>query len=189
MLGLAYMLNLCIQCKQVYEAKREWQRFCSRKCSVAHYSQLNHLNQKKALAGQKELVLNLRKSNFPDLPQQVFCYGWFRDTYLYIGATTIGFTRFNNHHVMNVLERVLLDDEVHFWFTSIENLAALERHLVETLKPKYNCTNWRQTEKPLEVPLPVKRPVAPLCKFCHKPFIPIGRGQRRHYCEGCALVD
>lgn len=189
MLGSLNMLNLCIECGLVYESKREWQRFCSRKCSNVHYSKLNYFSRKAALSQRKDLVLKVVAHNFPEYRHASFCYGWYRNEYLYIGSTVLGFTRFVSHHVMNVLEPVQLDDELHLWPVPQEELAGLEKSLIEALKPKYNCCKWRAPITPSEAVAPVKRPIAPCCKYCNKPFIPVGRGERRLYCDRCALVD
>jgi len=180
------MLNLCEGCGKVYETKRDWQRFCNRKCSLMFYSRSNNLVLKEAKKCFGDLQLQVRANNFEEYRHSSFCYGWWRESYLYIGSTAIGFLRFRNHHVMNVEEMVQVQDELHLWLAPIEELGRLERYLIHSLKPKYNCINWRDYPQNLQVKEPIKRPIAPWCQLCKMPFHPVGRGNRRIYCEKCA---
>jgi hypothetical protein len=68
-----------------------------------------------------------------------FCYGWCRDgDFLYIGSTRRGYPRLHNHHVIGRRTNVLPTDTFHFWDTTNKEVAAYEKFLIQTLKPKYN---------------------------------------------------
>lgn len=95
-----------------------------------------------------------------DLPHQhqPIIYGWWRNhTYLYIGLSRRGLQRLRSHDVLGVIESYLPNDELHFWKTSVDQLAAYERYLIEFFQPKYNLMFTSNFSTPPAAP-PLLRP-------------------------------
>lgn len=85
----------------------------------------------------EKLKLGLFTSGFP------LIYGWKRNgIFLYIGQSTMGVFRFNNHHVINVKDKVLEGDEILIIRCESNSiLDKLEYHLIKQHKPLHNITH------------------------------------------------
>ena len=87
---------------------------------------------KKLRSIQPDVTYNL-KPTFT-----AFCYAWYREPdYLYVGQTKVGIQRIHVHHIINKVEPVQDNDELHIWFCDVEELNDTEYELIQILKPFY----------------------------------------------------
>lgn len=117
------------------------------------------------------------KSDLNSLLFEPAIYGWFRppNTYLYIGATSVGIARFQNHNKVGVLEPFADTDEIHFFeYDTTRFIFDVETELIGQYLPVYNAMGAQENPKGTTIlcmnphckqPFAVKRKWQ---KFCSK---------------------
>lgn len=141
------MIKSCNYCNKEYNAKREWQTFCSPLCRMRSFHKQHQTTITESAFGEFNNPIELISiSNEIINSIQVFrlCYGIYRDkTYLYIGSSVVGPSRLRGHEIISKIPRRQFD-ELHIWF-NLTNPRELERSLINHHKPTLNstrpCTN------------------------------------------------
>ena len=83
-------------------------------------------------------------SDWNELLDELVCYGFYLNEYIYIGKTTQLKTRITQHLVRlesiyhNQGRLFLRDMEIHLWYCHMDNLGITENRLIKQHQPKLN---------------------------------------------------
>ena len=110
----------------------------------------------------------LNPQEFDSARNEMFVYGWWRrDSYLYVGHTTQGFSCFRRDKIIGRKAEVAPSDEFHFWYCKeLTELVRLEKELVALHHPIFHT------------PLPDFDARLIPCGFCRNMFFPSREWQK-----------